>query len=133
MKTIFDETKKVHSYEQAWARKTSSGRVLGDVIREVFDIFGETKASYDKKTRTLVIDQSAHCYQDYADAQKPEDRRIFETHPHRESALRSVIAHADAWYSEIAIGSPEGDANLTDEQVIERESTKVLDPAEMPF
>lgn len=125
MKNIFDERKSIGTFEKATVHIIRN-RYNSDqwyVNRQTISVYGYVKAHFDKDTITLVIDfnsSDSHEYETYT----PESKRLFETQYTREAAIRSVIAHADAWYAEILAAIPLSDADLSDDEVIERHKAK---------
>lgn len=109
MKQIFRESKKIGSFEHAYMHEYRVHRTEATTRAIV-------TAYYDKRTKVLVVDR-LHKSTFHGDIPLNEVAadRIYETHPTRESGLRSVIAHADAWYSSIVVS--EGDSHLTDQEV----------------
>lgn len=88
------------------------------VYRTLAATMGQVVAYYDKRTSTLVVDRSYRSKVNGVLLNEVTADRIYETHPTRESALRSAIAHADSFYASISV--PEGDRHLPDQKVIDR-------------
>ncbi len=111
MKQLFYEHEAVGTYELAWLRRD------GDIERETITAYLTCKAHWDQKLAVLVIDLECGISEEFDSDWLPVSQRVFETQRTQASALRSVIAHTDAFSHLIHKAMPVGDAHRSDDEV----------------